>query len=53
MDYALGNGVLRYIRGILELRWLDFSGLKGQFGVKKANFRGLELKSVIWAYFDT
>ena len=35
---------LKYIAGILELRKLDFRGLKGQFDVKNANFRGLIAK---------
>ena len=35
---------MKYIKGILELRKLDFGGLKGQFDVKNANFRGLILK---------
>ena len=35
------NCVLEYVGGVLELRKLDFRGLKGQFDVKKANFRGL------------
>ena len=38
------NCALRYVGGILELRKLDFRGLKGQFDVKKANFRGLIAK---------
>ena len=36
-----GNCALKYVGGILELRKLDFLGLKGQFDVKKVNFRGL------------
>ena len=39
-----GNCSLRYVGGILELRKLNFRGLKGQFDVKKANFRGLIAK---------
>ena len=39
------NCALRYIGGVLELRKLDFRGLKGQFDVKKANFRGLIAKN--------
>ena len=35
------NCDLRYVGGVLEFRKLDFRGLKGQFGVKMANFRGL------------
>ena len=35
------NCAQRYVGGILELRKLGFRGLKGQFDVKKANFRGL------------
>ena len=38
------NCVVRHIGGVLELRKLDFRGLKGQFDVKKANFRGLIAK---------
>ena len=34
----------RYVGGFLEFRKLDFRGLKGQFDVKKANFRGLIAK---------
>ena len=36
-----GNCVPRYVGGVPELRKLDFRGLKGQFNVKNANFRGL------------
>ena len=39
-----GNCALRYVGWILELRKLGFRGLKGQFDVKKANFRGLIAK---------
>ena len=39
-----GNCVLRYVGGVLVLRKLDFRGLKGQFDVKKFNFRGLIVK---------
>ena len=39
-----GNCALRFVGGILEHRKLDFRGLKGQFDVKKANFRGLIAK---------
>ena len=35
---------LRYIRGIPEVRKLDFRGFKAQFDFKKANFRGLIAK---------
>ena len=35
---------LRCIRGTLVLRKIDFRGLKGQFDVKNANFRGLTAK---------
>ena len=35
-----GNCVLRFVKKVLVLRKLDFKGLKGQFNVKKANFRG-------------
>ena len=35
-----GNLCLRYVKGVLELRKLDFRGLNGQFDVKKAYFRG-------------
>ena len=36
-----GNCDLRNVGGVLELRKLDFRGLKGRFDVKWANFRGL------------
>ena len=36
--------VLRYIGVVLELRKLDFMGLKDQFDFIKANFRGLITK---------
>ena len=36
-----GNCHLRNVGGVLEFRKLDFRGLKDQFDVKKANFRGL------------
>ena len=39
-----GNCDLRNVGGVLEFRKLDFWGLKGQFDVKKANFRGLIAK---------
>jgi hypothetical protein len=39
-----GKCALRYVGGILRHRKLDFRGLKGQFDVKKANFRGLIAK---------
>ena len=39
-----GNCPLKYVGGILELRKLDFRGLKGQFNVKNANFKGLIAK---------
>ena len=35
------NCALKYDGGILELRKLDFMGLKVQFDVKKANYKGL------------
>ena len=38
------NCALKYIAGVLELRKLDFRGLKGQFDVKKANFGELIVK---------
>ena len=41
-----GNCALRYIGGVLELRKLDFRGLKRKFDVKKANFRGLIVEIV-------
>ena len=41
---CLRNCSLRYVGGILELRKIDVMGLKGQFVVKKANFRGLVAK---------
>ena len=39
-----GNCDPRNVGGVLEFRKLDFWGLKGQFDVKKANFRGLIAK---------
>ena len=39
-----GNCALRYAGGVLEVKKLDFRGLKGQFDAKKANFRGLIAK---------
>ena len=39
-----GNCVLRYIGGVLELKNLDFRGLKDHLDVKKVNFRGLIAK---------
>ena len=39
-----GNCALRYVGGVLEIKKLDFRGLKGQFDVKMANFRGLIAK---------
>ena len=39
-----GNCALSYVRGVLELRKLNFRDLKGQFNVKKASFRGLIVK---------
>ena len=44
LELGHGNCVLRYVGGALELRKLDFKGIKGQFNVKKANFRGLIAK---------
>ena len=38
------NCALKYVQGILELRKVYFKGLKSQFNVKKANFRGLIAK---------
>ena len=38
------NCALRYVGGILVIRKLYFRCLKGQFVVKKANFRGLIAK---------
>ena len=35
-----GNCALRYAGGVLEVKKLDFRGLKGQFDAKKANFGG-------------
>ena len=35
---------LRYVGGLLKFRKLDFGSLRGQFDVKKANFRGLIAK---------
>ena len=39
-----GNCALRYFWGVLEIRNLDFRGLKGQFDVKKDNVRLLIAK---------
>ena len=39
-----GNCGLRYVGGILHPRKLGFRGVKGQFDVKKANFRELTAK---------
>ena len=39
MDYAMGI-VLRYVGGDLGVNKLVFWGLKGQFEVKRARFRG-------------
>ena len=39
-----GNCDLNIFGGVVEFRKLDFRGLKGQFDVKKANFRGLIAK---------
>ena len=39
-----GKCSLRYVGGFLEFKKLDFRGLKGQFDVKKANFRGIVAK---------
>ena len=36
-----GNCTLGYVGRILKLKKVDFSGLKGQFDVKKVNLRGL------------
>ena len=46
--YFLGiwdrNCVPRYVGGVLEFKKSDFMGLKCQFDVKKANFKGLIAK---------
>ena len=39
-----GNCVPRYAEGVPEIRKLDFRGFKGQFNVKKDNFKGLMAK---------
>ena len=39
-----GNCALRYVGGVLEVKKLDFRGLKSQFDVKKVDFRGLAAK---------
>ena len=36
-----GKFDLRYVEGFLKFRKLDFVSLRGQFDVKKANFREL------------
>ena len=38
------NCAPRDVGGVLEFQKLDFRGLKGQFDVEKANFRGLIAK---------
>ena len=43
-DFCHGNCGLRYIGEILELRKLDFGGLKLHFDIDKAHFRGLLAK---------
>ena len=35
------NYALRYVGGVLEIKKLDFRGLKGTFDVKTPYFRGL------------
>ena len=42
--FCHGNCFLRYIGGVIELRKLNFRGLKGQLDVKKANFTALIAK---------
>ena len=44
MEYVMGIRPQGRLNGVLELRKLDFRGLKSQFDVKKANFRGLIAK---------
>ena len=44
LELCYGNCGLMDYRGILQPRKLDFRGVKGQFDVKKANFRGLTAK---------
>ena len=39
-----GNCALKYVTEVLVLRKINFGGLKGQFNVIKANFRGLIVK---------
>ena len=41
LGFCHGNCGIRYVGGILQPRKLGFRGFKGQFDVKKANFRGL------------
>ena len=43
-EFCHGNCTQTYFGWFLELRKLDFRGLKGQIYVKKANFRGLIAK---------
>ena len=45
------NSAQRYVGRVLDNKKLDFRGLKGQFGVKKANFRRLITILAILAYF--
>ena len=42
-----GNCALNCVGGFLVLTKLIFGGLKGQFDVKKANFRGLIAKIAV------
>ena len=44
MNQAMEIVPVSHIGEILELRKLNFRGLKGQFDIKKANLRGLIAK---------
>ena len=39
IDYGIRNCTINYVGVVLELRKLDFGGLKGQFDAKEVNFR--------------
>ena len=39
-----GNCAIRYVGEVLKVKKLEFRGLKGQFDVKKIDFRGIIVK---------
>ena len=43
--FCSNNCALSYVENVLELRKLDFRGLKGQLDVKKTNFSGVIAKT--------